>query len=82
MQRTLAKQTIQTTQLQIVQAQSIYQQTLLLNKQGMASITDVLLADNSVREAQQSYLSAIVDYLKADMEIKAVRIIMYNVIPF
>jgi len=70
MQRTLAKQTIQTTQLQIVQAQSIYQQTLLLNKQGMASITDVLLADNSVREAQQSYLSAIVDYLKADIEIK------------
>lgn len=70
MQRSLAKQTIQTTQLQIVQAQSIYQQTLLLNKQGMASITDVLLADNSVREAQQSYLSAIVDYLKADIEIK------------
>lgn len=70
MQRTLAKQTIQTTQLQIIQAQSIYQQTLLLNKQGMASITDVLLADNSVREAQQSYLSAIVDYLKADVEIK------------
>lgn len=70
MQRTLAKQTIQTTQLQIVQAQSIYQQTVLLNKQGMASITDVLLADNSVREEQQSYLSAIVDYLKADIEIK------------
>lgn len=70
MQRNLAKQTIKTTQLQIVQAQSIYQQTLLLNKQGMASITDVLLADNSVREAQQSYLSAIVDYLKADIEIK------------
>ncbi len=70
MQRALAKQTIQTTQLQIAQAQSIYQQTLLLNKQGMASITDVLLADNSVREAQQSYLSAIVDYLKADIEIK------------
>ena len=70
MQKTLAKQTIQTTQLQILQAQSIYQQTLLLNNQGMASITDVLLADNSVREAQQSYLSAIVDYLKADIEIK------------
>lgn len=70
MQRSLAKQTIQTTQLQIEQAQSIYQQTVLLNKQGMASITDVLLADNSVREAQQSYLSAIVDYLKADIEIK------------
>ena len=36
----------------------------------MASLTDIVLADNALREAQQTYLSAVVDYLKADLELK------------
>ena len=39
-------------------------------QQGTASLTDVLLADNALREAQQDYLSSLVDFLKADLELK------------
>jgi OMF family outer membrane factor len=70
LQGEVAKQNIATTQLQIKQAQTIYQQTLLQQKEGLASLTDVLLADTALREAQQNYLVAIVDYLKADLELK------------
>ena len=66
----VAMQTIETAQHQIDYAQSIYAQTVLQQKQGVASVTDILLADNAVREAQQSYLSAIIGYMKADLELK------------
>ncbi len=69
-QRTVAEQTVTNTESQISLAQSIYDQTILQQKQGTASLTDVLLADNSLREAQQNYLSAVIDYLKADLELK------------
>jgi OMF family outer membrane factor len=69
-QRTVAEQTITNTDHQILLAQSIYDQTILQQKQGTASLTDVLLADNSLREAQQNYLTAVIDYLKADLELK------------
>jgi outer membrane protein TolC len=29
-----------------------------------------LLADNALREAQQTYLTTVIDYLKADLELK------------
>lgn len=51
-------------------AKNIYDQTLLQQKMGTATLTDVLLADNALREAQQNQLSAIVEYLKADLELK------------
>ena len=69
-QRTIAQQTVIVTENQIALAQSIYEQTILQQKQGTATLTDVLLADNALREAQQNYLSAVVDYLKADLELK------------
>lgn len=69
-QRGITQRTIETTSSQIVLAQSIYDQTLIQQKQGTASLTDVLLADNSLREAQQNYLTAIIDYLKADLELQ------------
>ena len=69
-QRTIAQQTVINTENQITLAQSIYEQTILQQKQGTATLTDVLLADNALREAQQNYLSAVVDYLKADLELK------------
>ena len=70
MQKEVAKKTIETTTEQIQFAQTIYEQTIIQQKQGTASLTDVLLADNALREAQQTYLSNVIDYLKADLELK------------
>jgi OMF family outer membrane factor len=70
LQRTIAKRSVETTTEQIQLAQTIYEQTVLQQKQGTASLTDVLLADNALREAQQTNLSAVIDYLKADLELK------------
>lgn len=69
-QRKVAAKTLGNTKNQILLAQTIYEQTLLQQQQGTANLTDVLLADNALREAQQNYLSASIDYLKADLELK------------
>ena len=69
-QREVAKKSVETTTEQIELAKTIYEQTVLQQKQGTASLTDVLLADNALREAQQTYLTAVIDYLKADLELK------------
>lgn len=55
---------------QIALAESGYRQTLLQQRQGTASIADILLADNALREAQTQYLLVLVEYLKADLELK------------
>jgi len=69
-QLTLSSKTIETTQSQIKLARTIYEQTVLQQKQGTAGLTEVLLADNTLREAQQANLTAIIDYLKADLDLK------------
>jgi len=69
-QRNVYALTITDTESQIELAESIFKQTVLQQKQGTVSLTDVLLADNALREAQQNYLSAVIDYLKADLELK------------
>ncbi|MBP6302552.1 MAG: TolC family protein, partial [Bacteroidia bacterium] len=66
----VAKKSVESTTEQIELAKTIYEQTILQQKQGTASLTDVLLADNALREAQQTYLNAVIDYLKADLELK------------
>lgn len=70
LQRIIAKQTVATLTEQIQLAQSIYEQMVLQQEQGTATLTDVLLADNTLREAQQTYLSEVINYLKADLELK------------
>jgi outer membrane protein TolC len=70
LQRSTNYDAIETSYQQIKLAQNIYASTILQQKQGLASVTDVLLADNALREAQQSNLSAIIEYLKADLELK------------
>lgn len=70
MQKGIAIKTAETTTEQIQLAQTIYEQSIIQQKQGTASLTDVLLADNTLREAQQNYLTAIIDYLKADLNLK------------
>jgi OMF family outer membrane factor len=64
------KRAIETADKQIKFAQDVYNQTILQQKQGVVALTDVLLTDNSLREAQQNYLSIVIDYLKADLELK------------
>jgi len=70
LQRIVAERSVETMSEQIRLAQTIYEQSILQQKLGTASLTDVLLADNALREAQQTYLSAVIDYLKADLELK------------
>lgn len=72
MQYALANQNIATVDHQIKLAKKIYNNTVLQNKQGMATITDLLLADNSLREAQQNYIVALVNLRKAELEYKRV----------
>ncbi|MCF1750827.1 TolC family protein [Mariniradius sediminis] len=65
-----SKTQLETAQGQIRLAESVYQRTLLQQREGLVNLTEVLLAENTLREAQQHYLSSMVDYLKADLEIK------------
>lgn len=70
MQRHVAQKSTETILFQMRLAQSIYNQNIIQQKEGTASLTDVLLADTALRESQQSYLNAVVDYLKADLDYK------------
>ncbi|MBN2611038.1 MAG: TolC family protein [Bacteroidales bacterium] len=71
-QYTLASSNIEVAQSQIELAKKIYSNTLLQNRQGIATITDVLLADNALREAQQGYIVAMVNLRRAELEYKRV----------
>jgi OMF family outer membrane factor len=66
----VAKKFVESTTEQVELAKTIYESTTLQQKQGNASLNDILLADNALRESQQNYLAAIIDYLKADLELK------------
>lgn len=68
-QRNIAMTTITNIQNQIELAKDIYYQSILQHKEGIASLTDVLLADNALRETQQNYIVAVIDYLKSDLEL-------------
>ena len=68
--RLVTLQNINNTSGQIDLATTILEQELLQQKEGTASLTEVLLADNALREAQQAYLSALIEYLKADLDIR------------
>jgi outer membrane protein TolC len=65
-----AKQTVDNTLTQINLSQKVYEQTVLQQKQGTANLTEILQSDNTLRESQQNYLSAVIDYLKAELELK------------
>ena len=72
MQLSIANTTIATLNTQIELAKKIYNNTVLQNQQGMANITDLLLADNSLREAQQNYIVALINLRRAELEYKRV----------
>lgn len=72
MQYILANNNIVVVNSQIDLAKKIYDNTVLQNQQGVASITDLLLADNSLRETQQYYLAALINLHRAELEYKRV----------
>lgn len=72
MQYALANRNIAVVGSQKELAQKIYNNTVLQNQQGVANITDVLLADNAFRETQQSYLVALINLRRAELEYKRV----------
>lgn len=67
-----AKEFVSTTTAQTELADKIYHNTILQNKQGVASLTDVLAADTSLREAQQNYFAALISLFKAELELQRV----------
>ena len=67
-QLSIAHKNLNTIQQQINLAQTIYLKTLLQQKEGFATLTDVLLADNAVREAQQNYIAALIALRRAELE--------------
>ncbi len=70
LQRSVLEKSIITTTQQITLAQTIYEQTTIQQKQGTANLTEVLLANNTLREAQQTYLMTVIEFLKSDLELK------------
>lgn len=67
-QRAVTEKTIRDADDQISLANTIYQQIVLTHQQGLATLNDILSADNDLREARQNYLNVLVEYLKADLE--------------
>src|SRR5690554_4350470 len=55
---------------QLKLAQLIYDQTILQHREGLVSLTDVIMAENEVNKAQMEYLATIIEYLKADLKLK------------
>jgi outer membrane protein TolC len=72
MQYDVASSNLLNSKSQLTLAETIYSKTIIQQKEGVASLTDVLLSDNTQKEAQQNYLSALVDVMKADLELKKV----------
>ena len=72
MQYSLATKNISVVSSQIDLAKKIYDNTVLQNQQGVANITDLLLADNALRESQQNYLVALINLRRAELEYKRV----------
>jgi len=68
--RLVTQQTIKNTTSQINLAKMVYDEMILQQKEGTANLTEILLADNALREAQQSQVNAIIDYLRTDLELK------------
>ncbi len=70
LKKLVSKKNLVATKAQVALAQKIYDQSIIEQKQGLASLTDVIMADNSLRQAQQDYLQAEIDFAKADLELK------------
>jgi len=66
----IAQKNLHLINQQIQFAQTIYSKTVLQQKEGIATLTDVLLADNAIKEAQQNHITALVALRRAELEYK------------
>ena len=69
MDEALALRTLSDAEAQMVLAERIRRSTLLLHTEGLATLTDLVLADQAVREGQQLYIDALVQLRKAQLEL-------------
>ena len=72
-QKSVTLRLIESNNEQIEQAQKIYNQSVIQLKEGIANLTELLLADNALREAQNNYLTSIIYYMKSDLELKKIK---------
>ena len=66
---TLALRTLTDAQAQLALAERIRRSTLLQHAEGLATLTDLVLADQAVRDGQQLYIDALVQLRKAQLEL-------------
>ena len=66
----LQETTIQSRKDQLALAEKIYEQTQMQFKEGLINITDVIQADNSLREAQNNYIVSVINLLNAQLKWK------------
>lgn len=66
---TLALRTLTDAQAQLALAERIRRSTLLQHGEGLATLTDLVLTDQAVRDGQQLYIDALVQLRKAQLEL-------------
>ncbi|GAB3975374.1 TolC family protein [Spirosoma terrae] len=64
------QQNLATTKSQVELAEKVYTQTQLQFKEGTVDITEVVQAENSLREAQNNYLTTLVNLRTAELDWK------------
>ncbi|MVM30252.1 TolC family protein [Spirosoma sp. HMF4905] len=64
------QQNLTTNQSQVTLAEKVYTQTQLQFKEGTVDITDVVQAENSLRDAQNNYLTTLVNLRTAELDWK------------
>jgi len=65
-----AQFTIQTNKNNMDLASEVYENTTLQYKQGVASLSYLLNAELSYREAQNNYINSLLDYYLADLDVE------------
>ena len=65
----LALRTLTDAEAQLALAERIRRSTLLQHTEGLATLTDLVLADQAVREGQQLHIDALVQLRKAQLEL-------------
>ena len=78
MDEALALRTLSDAEAQMVLAERIRRSTLLLHTEGLATLTDLVLADQAVREGQQLYIDALVQLRKAQLELASLNGMLLN----
>ena len=69
-QLTIAEQVITNNTAQLALAERIRRSTMAQHAQGLATVPDLILAEQSEHEAQINYLNALVDLRKAQLELQ------------